>query len=415
MKQKEQGVNLLNSDQPVPGQRNSPSIQNSFSNPPLLEDPNELARELKAAKTYDNIRLKYNASLQDLNLGQNLTPFEERHMPAFYNRKPEVDIYTDAIKNASGVNNAAPEFINNMASPGKRNVYKIFLPQRKEMESSHSIYRSDFSPRISQLSRNHVHSSGPVNIGAYVETIKSTTTKAKSTFLPGLAGPSIPQASSYKPNLISNGEQIVNNGVKMGDLTLRREDIYGKDRDLTKTFKQSKSDANLLRTENVLRMMADTPVKQKNYNDAFYTPNVLSSGLYNPHIFNGKNKEEVGIQQSIYIKGDYSNRLVDELLVGRPRNKSGSFKDKDLLKPMVKTPGPIIGLNAITVVDMAENNGRQRPVERVSLIDGEGVKLYSRDSAGGISARVAPVQFNDNKGKFPKEVFTSNVKKKFCG
>ena len=360
--------------------------------------------------------MKYNSSLQDLNPRLNFTPLEDRPIPILYNRKPETDVYKDVIKSTSGVKNPTPDFLNsNMVSPGKRDVYKIFLPQRKEVESSHNAYRSDFSPRISQLSRNHVYSSGPTNMGAYAETTKSTTTKMKSSFLPGIAaGPSISQVSSYKSNLISNGEHIVHNGVKMGESTLKREDINGEDRDLTKTLKQSKSDATLMLPESLLRMMADTPVKQKNYHDSLYIPNTLTPGAYNS-IYSGNSKEEGIIPPSMYMKGDYSNGLVDELFVSRPRNKSGSFRDKDVLKPIVKTPGSVVGANAITVIDMAGNIGRQRLAERVSLIEGQGSKAYSHDLSGGISERMVPGQFTDTKGKFPKEVFTSNVKKKYFG
>jgi len=362
----------------------------------------------KNIKVFDQLEPKYISSPKNFKFNH-VEPFnDDRQFQPFRDRQTE-NLYLSNTRIPLPNESSYIAEINKFAkanTPARGISYKMFTPNKKDNEYSNNL-KSDTSPRLPHGVRNPLHNSGLSVPGSATEASRAAL-KMKNSLLPGLGMPSSSQLP-YRSNLMNNGDQIVN-GIRNYDQfriiegPFKKEDFVPKTRTQNISIKQSQSETILKRADNVLKVMTDIQGTY-NFNETFY-PNP-NGETYNHLMYNGNVHTTDSRQPGLSMKGENGVFVFDD------GNKNSYQSMKNL-----KSPGNIIAMGTISVVDMASNNGlshsAMKEKEYININD-DGGRLYVRENAGGISERRVGTQGNDNKAKFPKEVFSINVKKKFYG
>ena len=287
----------------------------------------------------------------------------------------------------------------------KNDSYNIFQPQpaQRDAESAQSHSRFGPSPRLGQAIRNGVYSSGAI-VSGYNNDLKRSSVKNKNGFLPVLSDSPNGQVLYHRPNIQSMDMNFGGNPVRNLDTSKFLESPVRKDREreVNMSVKNGYSDNNLAMRDSSLKLGNDPMSAHKMmFDDIVYPSSTYIPGSYSNANFSS-------------IKKDHGILVIDE---GGSRIGSQQVKSRELDPLAVrqaKSQGMLVGLSGFSMVDMANSPGYNgiRMSEKGGFGDSEGVRLYARDF-GGISERGVQAQTTVNKGKFPKEVFGTNVKKKF--
>lgn len=288
----------------------------------------------------------------------------------------------------------------------KNESYNIFQPQpaQRDAESAQSHFRFGPSPRLGQAIRNGVYSSGAI-VSGYNNDLKRSSIKNKNGFLPQLSDSPNGQVLYHRPNVQSMDINYgTNNPMRNLDTSKFLDSPVRKDREVNMSVKNGYSDNNLAMRDSSFKLGNNDNLSGQKmmFDDIVYPSSTYMPGSYSNANFSS-------------IKKDHGILVIDEGGSRVGANQLGRTRELDpLMVRQAKSQGMLVGLSGISMVDMANSpayNGI-RMSEKSGLGDSEGVRLYAREF-GGISERGMQAQTTMNKGKFPKEVFGTNVKKKF--
>jgi len=273
-------------------------------------------------------------------------------------------------------------------------------------------FRSESSPKLNYMKAHLQGLPTELTAPSSASEISRSNVRPKINYS-NFQAPSSSQAP-YRSNLLSTGEQIVNSignydNFGFGESSLKRDNSWMLSREKSQTGSLASMQPSVyFRTNEPTRVLHENKNNQPNFIETFYpSTNNIITDPYNYMNAGGnsntmKSLRYLGAQS---VKGD-----VDIMTFKDSPNKFSSHaREMDAIKG-IRSQGALIGMSAISIIDMgnAGNRGRE------DLTD-EKPKLYIRDSGTMVSDRKIGVQSTDGKSKFPKDIFSVNVKKRFFG
>ena len=275
----------------------------------------------------------------------------------------------------------------------KRNAsYKFQTPQNKD------YYRSESSPKLNYM-KAHLQSIPPETITpSSASDVSRMNARAKINLYQNSNTPSSSQAP-YRSNLVSTGEQIMNNN-NIGNF----DNLGFRDAGWMPREKPQNLPLTSVYVRNNDLPPRENKINQPNFIETFY-PSSNTISIADPYFAGSsntiKNLRFMGAQS---VKGDVEIMPFKD----SPHKFSSNANPREIesLKG-IKSQGALIGMSTISIIDMGQN-------PRDTGID-EKPKLYIRDSGALVSDRKIGVQSTDSKAKFPKDIFSVNVKKRFFG
>ena len=276
----------------------------------------------------------------------------------------------------------------------KRNSsHKFQTPPTKD------YYKSESSPKLNYMKTRLQGIPPESTTPSSASEVSRINARSRLNLYPNSNTPSSSQAP-YRSNLVSTGEQIMNNN-NIGNF----DNLGFRDAGwLPREKPQNLPITSVYLRNNDSRVLNENKNNQPNFIETFYpSSNAISDPYFGGSSNTLKNLRFLGAQS---VKGE-----VEIMPFKDSPNKFSSNANPREIESLkgIKSQGALIGMSTISIIDMGQNPRREDAV-----ID-EKPKLYIRDSGALVSDRKIGVQSTDSKTKFPKDIFSVNVKKRFFG
>jgi len=280
-------------------------------------------------------------------------------------------------------------------------------------KESGNNYRSESSPKLNYMKAHLQGLPSELTAPSSASEISRSNARPKINY-PNLQAPSSSQAP-YRSNLLTTGEQIVSSignydNFGFGEGSLKRESGWMLSREKNQTGSLASMQPSVyFRNHEPARVLHENKINQPNFIETFY-PSNNNNIITDPYNYmnaagNGNTLKSLRYLGAQSVKGDVDITAFKD----SPNKFSSHAREIDTIKP-IRSQGVLIGMSAISIIDMGNpgNRTREDPTD-------EKPKLFIRDSGTMVSDRKIGVQSTDSKSKFPKDIFSVNVKKRFFG